>query len=134
VIDIENKVFDTVSKALEKAFKNISVSSINTDKPATFPYVSIVETSNSVDPAYIDSGRIENASNLLYTVNVYSNLAKGKKTQAKKIRSLVSDEFDKIGMVRTFCQPIENLSDTSIYRITMRFECKVDTDEIIYRR
>lgn len=93
-----------------------------------------METSNSVDPAYIDSGRIENASNLLYTVNVYSNLAKGKKTQAKKIRNLVSDEFDKIGMMRTFCQPIENLSDTSIYRITMRFECKVDTDEIIYRR
>ena len=52
MIDIENKVFDTVSKALEKAFKGISVSSINTDKPATFPYVSIVETSNSVDPAF----------------------------------------------------------------------------------
>lgn len=134
MIDIENKVFDKVSKALEAAFNGISVSGVSVDKPSKFPYVSIVETSNSVDPAYIDSGRIENASNLMYTVNVYSNLAKSKKTQAKKIRNFVSDEFDKIGMVRTFCQPIENLSDTSIYRITMRFECKVDTDELIYRR
>lgn len=134
MIDIENKVFDTVSKALEAAFKGISVSGVSVDKPSKFPYVSIVETSNTIDPAYIDSGRIENASNLMYTVNVYSNLAKTKKTQAKKIRNLVSDEFDKIGMVRTFCQPIENLSDTSIYCITMRFECKVDTDELIYRR
>jgi hypothetical protein len=82
VIDIENKVFDTVSKALEKAFKGISVSSINTDKPATFPYVSIVETSNSVDPAYIDSGRIENASNLLYTS------PKARKRKQKKSETL----------------------------------------------
>lgn len=134
MIDIENKVYDAVSKALESAFKGISVSGVSDDTPAKFPFVSIVETSNSVDPLYIDSGKIENASNLMYTVNVYSNLTNAKKSQAKKIRNLVSDEFDKIGMVRTFCQPIENLADTSIYRITMRFECKVDTDELIYRR
>ena len=79
MIDIENQIVDMLIKALREQFKSIYVYGEAVDTPAGYPCVTIVEQNNSVAQQYIDSGGIENAVDVMYEINVYSNLSRGKK-------------------------------------------------------
>lgn len=133
MIDIENQVIDMVIKALREKFKTIYVYGEAVQVPAGYPCVTIVEQNNSVAQKYIDSGGIENAVDVMYEVNVYSNLSKGKKQEAKSIRNIVNDIMERVGFVRTISQPVINLNDTSIYRILTRYEARIDSNFICRR-
>lgn len=133
MIDIENQIVDMLIKALRDEFQSIYVYGEAVKAPAGYPCVTIVEQSNTVAQQYIDSGGIENAVDVMYEVNIYSNLSKGKKQEAKKIRNFINDVLDKAGFVRTISQPVTNLNDISIYRILSRYEARID-DNFICRR
>ena len=133
MIDIENQVIDMVIKALREKFKTIYVYGEAVQVPAGYPCVTIVEQNNSVAQKYIDSGGIENAVDVMYEVNVYSNLSKGKKQEAKSIRNIVNDIMERVGFVRTISQPVINLNDISIYRILTRYEARIDSNFICRR-
>lgn len=126
MIDIENQVVDMLTKALREKFEPIYVYGEAVKVPAGYPCVTIVEQNNSVAQQYIDSGGIENAIDVMYEINVYSNLSKGKKQEAKRILNFINDILDKAGFVRTISQPVANLNDTSIYRILSRYEARID--------
>lgn len=133
MIDVENQIIDMLIKALRTEFKSIYVYGEAVKVPAGYPCVTIVEQNNSVAQQYIDSGGIENAVDVMYEINVYSNLSKGKKQEAKKIRNFINDILDKAGFVRTISQPVTNLNDTSIYRILSRYEARIDNDFVCRR-
>lgn len=135
MIDIEQDVFNKVAVALRKEFQGIYVvGEIVETVNSRFPAVSIIEKSNTVDKSAIDSGAVENYVDLMYEVNVYSNLSFGKKQQAKEIAKLIDSIFEQMGFVRIICYPIDNLADPSIYRIFARYEGKADKDKNIYRK
>lgn len=137
MIDIEPEIFNRVAKALRSEFNGIYVIGEIVDtvvKNTKFPAVSIVEKSNTVDSTAIDSGFIENYADLMYEVNVYSNLQAGKKQQAKDITKFIDNIFEQMGFVRIICYPIDNLADPSIYRMFIRYEGKADKDKNIYRK
>lgn len=135
MIDIEQDVFNKVAVALRKEFQGIYVvGEIVETVNSRFPAVSIIEKSNTVDKSAIDSGAVENYVDLMYEVNVYSNLSFGKKQQAKEIAKLIDSIFEQMGFVRIICYPIDNLADPSIYRIFARYEGKTDKDKNIYRK
>lgn len=135
MIDIEQEVFNRVAVALRAEFHGIYVVGETVDTVnEKFPAVSIVEKSSTVDKTAIDSGNIENYVDLMYEVNVYSNLQSGKKQQAKKIIRFINDIFEQMGFVRIICYPIDNLAKPSIYRIFARYEGKADKDKNIYRK
>ena len=137
MIDIESDIFNRVANALRNKFNGIYVIGEMVDtvvKKTRFPAVSIIEKSNTIDTTAIDSGSIENYADLMYEVNVYTNLVSCKKQQAKKITRFIDDIFEQMGFVRIICYPIDNLADPSIYRIFIRYEGKADKDKNIYRK
>ena len=71
---------------------------------------------------------IENAAEVMYSVNVYSNHASRKKDEAKAIASLVDEAFEASGFTRTLKEQIPNEHNASIYRLVMRYEGIVGKD------
>lgn len=135
MIDIEPEVFNKIAISLRNKFKGIYVMGEIIDTVnERFPAVSIIEKSNTVDQTAIDSGSIENYADLMYEVNVYSNLETGKKQQAKNIAKHIDSIFADMGFIRTICYPIDNLSAPTIYRIFSRYEGKADENKNIFRK
>lgn len=131
MIDLENDVFDTVSKALRAAHNGVFVTGEYVPTPPKFPAVSIVEADNRVVER-MRTLNIENAATVMYEVNIYSNKASGKKSEAKAIAATLDAEFAKIGFTRTMKNQVPNLNDATIYRIVCRYEAIVDKDLWIY--
>jgi len=121
MVDIENTVFNNVANALRARYSTISVYGEYVEVPETFPSVSLVEDDNSEMENNVSLSREpETASQLMYTANVYSNKATGKKTQAKEIINLIDERMHNMGFVRTMLSPLPNV-DRTIYRITARY-------------
>ena len=129
-------MFSPIATVLRNTYDGIAVSSEYTDTPARFPAVTIIETSNIV-LRRMSTTKIENASTILFEVNVFSNKAAGAKLQARDITETVDAEFERLGFVRTMMSPTPNLADATIYRITARYEGVVmpeyGVDGTIYR-
>ena len=129
MIDCEAKVFQACSDAFRAAYPNGYIAPEYVSQPPKFPAVSVVEMDNNVDERAMDNGNIENAVNVMYQVDVYSNLNKGKKAQAKAIVALIDEVLAKYRFVRTFCNPIQNMNDATIYRMTARYRRRITDTE-----
>ena len=134
MIDVESAIFTEIATALRDTFTGIFVSGEYVQQPSQFPAVSIVEMDNSTYQPGIDSSGIENFANLMYQVDVYSNRTRGKKAECKAIVALIDEYFSQMGFVRTYMNPVQNMNDASIYRMTGRYQSVVGKDEYTYRR
>nr|DAO14651.1 MAG TPA: hypothetical protein [Caudoviricetes sp.] len=132
MIQPENYIFDIISKALKAAHNGIFVSGEYVNIPASFPAVTVIESDNSVYER-MRTTTIENAVSLMYECNIYTNRAGYKKQDANAILQTLSDTFEQIGFTRTFCNPVANLQDATIYRIVVRFQGVCDKDFMIYQ-
>ena len=129
MIDCEAKVFQACADAFRAAYPNGFIAGEYVAQPPKFPAVSVVEMDNNVDERAMDNGNIENAVNVMYQVDVYSQLNKGKKAQAKAIVALIDAVLAKYRFVRTFCNPIQNMNDATIYRMTARYRRRITDTE-----
>ena len=134
MIDCEKEIFDKVAKSLKEAFPSIFVSGEYIRTPPKFPFVSIIEMSNTAYDRTQSSGGLENHASVMYEVNVYSNKTSGKKSECKAIASLIDNELAALGFSRTMLQPIPNMDDATIYRITGRYTAVISKDKKLYRR
>jgi len=132
VVDLENDIFDYAAKALRAAHTGIDVAAEYVEMPAKFPHVSIVEADNRILER-MRTNNIENAVAVMYEVNVYSNKASGKKSEAKAIANTLDDVLSGIGFTRTFREQVPNLMDATIYRIVCRYEAVIDKNFVIYQ-
>lgn len=133
MIDIENAVFTEVATTLRARFSGITVESVTTYSPSKFPCVCIEETDNYSLLSTRDTASNEKHATVVYEVNVYSNKANGKKTEAKTILAAVDDVMNGLGFTRTTKTPI-NLDDATKYRVFARYRAVVSTNKTIYRR
>lgn len=134
MIDIENELFTNIATALRSEFSGIYVSGEYVPQPPKFPAVAIVEMDNSVYQSAVDSGAIENFATVTYQVDVYSNKVQGKKAECKNIIAHVDDLFAQYGFTRIFMQPVQNMNDTTVYRMTGRYRGIVSRDHQVYGR
>ena len=132
MIDLENDIYDYAAKALRAAHTGIDVAAEYVEMPAKFPHVSIVEADNRILER-MRTNNIENAIQSMYEVNIYSNKASGKKSEAKAIANTLDDVLSGIGFTRTFREQVPNLRDATIYRIVCRYEAVIDKDFVIYQ-
>lgn len=121
MIDIETDVFSAVAGVLRATYSGIFVSGEYTAAPASLPAATIAEMDNSVYRK-MRTTAIENAAQLMYEVNVYSNKVGYKKIEAKAIMSTIDREFARLGFTRTMCSPVSNLQDATIFRLVARYE------------
>lgn len=133
MIDIESQVFTRVSKAVRSKFPTSFITGEYVKSPSEFPAISLVEMDNlpyektmTVNP--------ENHVTVTYEVNVYSNLARGKKSECKSIFAVIDKEMASMGFIRTSLTPVPNMNDSTIYRMTGRYRAVVSANHTIYRR
>lgn len=134
MIDVENEIFNRVSTSVRAKFPSANITGEYVKSPSSFPHISLEEADNSVFANTQTSTEYENHGVLLYEVNVYSNKISGKKTECKEIMSLIDDEMSSIGFTRTLLQPIPNMDNATIYRMTARYTAIISKDKMIYRR
>ena len=134
MINVENEIFSIIAKSVRNAYPSLFISSEYIKTPSKFPFVSIMEMSNTAYVSTQSSGNLENHASLMYEVNVYSNKTSGKKSECKAIASLIDNEFAALGFSRTMLQPIPNMDDATIYRMTGRYTAVISKDNAIYRR
>ena len=134
MIDIENELFTKIATALRAEFSGIYVVGEYVNAPSKFPAVYIVEQDNTVNRATRDTSGIENFVDVMYQVDIYSNKNKGKKSECKAIAALVDEQFASLGFARSFLNPVPNIDDGTIYRMTGRWIATVSKDNSVYRR
>lgn len=134
MINIEDELFTKIAAALRAEFNGIYVVGEYVNAPPKFPAVYIVEQDNTVNRMGRDTGNIENFADVMYQVDIFSNKNKGKKAECKAIAAFVDEQFASIGFTRTFLNPVPNMDDGTIYRMTGRWVATVSKDREIYRR
>lgn len=133
MIDIEDEIFDRVAKKLRSVEKDVRIYGEDMVTPSAFPCVTLIEADNTTDKNTQDSSCNENHANLMYEVNVYSNLLSGKKKQCKTLLEVIDNEFISLGFARTtkLYLPVQ---DSTVCRLTARYSAKVSREKIIFRR
>ena len=133
MIDLESDIFDYVAKRIRAAHSGCFVTGEFVDTPAKFPAVTLVEADNRVLTRMRTSDDIENGASVMWEMNVYSNKASGRKSEAKAIANTADSIFASIGFTRTFREQVPNLKDATIYRIVCRYEAVIDKNFAIYQ-
>lgn len=134
MIDVENEVYDRVANRLRADFDGIGVAGEFVLSPSQFPFVSIVEADNTPLQRTQTSDSVENHATLMYEITVYSNKAKGKKTECKAIAGAADEEMAGMGFTRIMQNPVPNARDMTIHRIVSRYRAVVSKDKKMYRR
>lgn len=133
MIDVENQIFTTLAEMLRTAYPDINVQGTVTYTPSVFPTVCIEEADNTAYQRTRDTGSNENSVEVMYEVNVYSNLSAGAKTQCKNIFSTIDRVMDELGFTRTGKTSVP-AEQPMTYRLIGRYAAVIDKNEIIYRR
>jgi hypothetical protein len=120
MIDIENTVITRVEAALAVSFPSISVYGEQIETSASFPCATVVELDNSEDMNYVTFDGLENSANLMYQIDVYSNLVSGAKIECKQMLSLVDTAMRGLYFIRTEKRQNDNI-DRSVSRMTVRY-------------
>ena len=134
MINFENEIFNQIATAVRNECPDACVVGEYVKSPSQFPSVSVVEIDNVAYDRTQSSYSLENHADVTYEVNIYSNKASGKKSECKAIASLIDNEFASLGFTRTMLQPIPNVDDATIYRMTGRYRGVVSKDFKIFRR
>ena len=134
MIDIENELFTKIATALRAEFSGIYVVGEYVNAPSKFPAVYIVEQDNTVNRMGRDTSGIENFADVMYQVDIFSNKNSGKKAECKAIAAVVDEQFSSLGFTRSFLNPVPNMDNGTIYRMTGRWIATVGKDHTVYRR
>lgn len=128
MIDKENEVFTRVREQILAEFPDASVDSSYQPVPSGFPHVSLYQSDAFVPSDKIDSAVLSKYLSVTFMVQVYSNKEKGRKQECKKIMGIVTDAMEQMNFRMIVLTPVQNLNDSSIYRLTAQFEGMMDAD------
>jgi len=132
MINNASEIFTRITTALETADSSVKTSSVYTNSPSSYPFVSIEMIGDGVYENGVDSGDIENFANIDFEINV---IATGNTKMSKCYKLLgVADDFMKsIGFTRIIMTPMQDQNETK-YRLLARYEAVVGKDLKVYRR
>ena len=134
MIDLESPLFTEIAGVLRSTYSGITVYGEYVPAPAKFPSVSIVEMDNATPLNTWTNRTISQYAEVMYEVNVYSNLSRGKKAQAKAIIGTIDTMLQEYGFERITVTPVQNMNDATIYRMVGRYRAVVSDDLTIFRR
>lgn len=132
MIDIEPQVFDRIYRRVKAQFPNVKMESITNLSPTTFPYVGLEQADSFAHKSSRSSSSNENYSEVVFEVNVFA-IGDARKSQVKKILSVIDDEFNSIGFTRYNATPIP-LGDGKTFRMFSRYRAVVSKENTIYKR
>lgn len=134
MIDFENEIFTNVATDVRREHPGAVVKGEYVRSPATFPMVAISEVENIMVDELMDSTHEEKYSALGYRLQVFSNKAGGKKSEAKAIFATADKKMRSLGFRRITYSTTPEIYDSTIYSITATYEAIVDVNGVIYKR
>ena len=134
MFEIQREIYTKAADAVLGAYSTCRITNSFIYAPSEFPCVSIVLSDDGMTYKMRDSSRADNYRDITVIVDVFSNKANGKKTQAEAIMQIVIDTLAPYNFTMVSCKPNSNVSNASIYKITATFTATVDKDGKIYTR
>lgn len=120
--DVGTDIFNIVYDALVTDFPDIDVADHYVREPSSFPHVQEWEESDTTSRKHMDLSGNECFSNLVQHIEYFDNMLNGKgKDNVNKMVMLVDNAMRLQGYVRTYCAPVPNYQDASIYRVVARY-------------
>ena len=132
MINNANELFTRITTALKEYDSSVRTSSVYTNTPSSYPFVSIELINDDIYENGIDSGDVENFANLAYEINVYTD-GNTRMSNAWKLLGVADDLMKSIGFLRISATPMQDQNET-LYRIVARYEAVVGKDLHTYRR
>ena len=132
MINIFNELYTYLVDTLATYDNKIKTSSVYTNTPSSYPFVSLEEIDNSVYEQGSDDVETENFANVEYEVNIYTQNSK-KKSQADGISQVVDELLKSKGFTRITRNILQDTNETT-YRVIMRYSGVVSKEKVIYRR
>lgn len=132
MIDKSNEIFNLVAKKLREDFKGIKVIGESIDVPSEFPTVTIDEIYNV--PTDKDSKTLNDYAHVRYRVQVFSNSVNGKRSEARKIYSVIDEVLQGLNFQCKSMNTIPEIYNSKIYQITSSYEAVIRDDGVIFRR
>lgn len=126
MIDRENEIYTMIAKTVKANFSNATCSSMPSNSPSSFPYVSIQQTGSYEQKNFMDSSNKEKFVTLTFQIDVYSNDTKSRKTECKKIMSVIDEEMRSHNFRRNILTPNDSLYNSTVYRLTATYTCVCD--------
>lgn len=134
MFEISREIYTQVANAVLADFPACRISNAFIYAPSQFPCIAMVLSDDGTIYETRDSSKIDKFRDVTYTVDVYSNKAEGKKTEAESIMQIVIDTLYPLNFNMVSCKPFSNINNASNYRITATFTARVDRNGNIYSR
>lgn len=128
----ETYLFNGLATLLRATYSGIVIYGEETDAPAKFPCVTMVESDNTTHRASLTGDNKEHYVNLLYSINVYSNLQTGGKQDCQQIMETIDGFMREHGFMRTMNNPMPNI-DRSISRRSARYTGILSEQGLVYK-
>lgn len=129
MIDIFNEIYTAIKGVLPA---NVKMSSVYTNSPSEYPFVSVEEINNSTYRPTIDGLKNENYAEIDFEFNIITK-GEQKKSLGTDLLVLIDTKMNDLGFVRVTKNNFQNTNET-IYRIIVRYTAIVSQDKKIYRR
>ena len=133
MIDISNELYTLVKNALNAYDSAIGTSSVYTNTPSIYPFVSVEEIDNMVDAETSDSCHLENHAIVQYEINIYAK-DPYKRSKAYEILQVVDSLLGSYNFVRESKNDFQEGNNETTYHIILRYSAVVSKDHTIYRR
>lgn len=134
MIDFENEIFTAVATKVRSKHSEAKIKGEYVRSPAEFPMVAVSEYENVDVDSLIDSSQEEKYAGLGYRVQVFSNKAGGKKSEAKAIFKTADEQMRGMGFRRRTYSTTPKIYNSTIFSITATYEAIIDVNGVVYKR
>lgn len=134
MIDKQNEIFTTFASAVRFVHEGVTVRGEYMRSPSAFPTVTLEEIENVTMPTLLDSSREEGYVGVTYRLQVFSNKAGEKRSEARAILATADNVMRAMGFRRVSYATTPEIYDSTIYSIIATYEAIVDKDGVTYKR
>lgn len=122
MVDIESEVFNRIYNAVITSYPTCDFATHYVNQPSAFPHVQVWDESNTVNRQGMNLSGDECFSNIVYHLEIFDNEIDGDgKENVKGILALIDPVMRLMGFRRTYCAPVPNFDNASIYRMVVRY-------------
>lgn len=134
MIDFENEIFTAVATQVRSKHSEAKIKGEYVRSPAEFPLLAVSEYENVNVDRLIDSSQEDKYAGLGYRLQVFSNKASGKKSEAKAIFKTADEQMRGMGFRRRTYTTTPEIYNSTIYSITATYEAIIDVNGVVYTR
>ena len=130
MIDVESDVFDYVYPFVAQLVPQGCFKSVYIPNPSKFPFATLMEMDNITDKRNRSSAMNEEYAIITYEANVYAT----DKFDCRDVMNAIDTAMTRLNFSRLSMQFVPNLLDSTIFRITARYQATADGNKVIYRK